>query len=126
MTGATLSLTPEDLAWIERWAARAAFVERVRAVQARHPYWTAVEIIIELERRRVLVLLDQPPGRYLVNRGTRNRPSFAPLADARRAIACALSAVAAARGLDPRLVEPLAPTGQHLEAASRDLGKVQP
>lgn len=52
-------------------------------------------------------------------------PAAAPLADARRAIACALSALAAARGLDPGLADRLALARQHLEAASRDLGKVQ-
>lgn len=53
-------------------------------------------------------------------------PAAAPLADARRAIACALSAIAAARGLAPGLTDQLAPARHRLEEASRALAEVRP
>lgn len=80
MTGAG-DITAADVARLERWAARQAFVEHVRRLQARHPAWGPVEIIIELERQRALVLLDHPPGQYLVNLGTARRRIYNRIED---------------------------------------------
>jgi len=74
-------LTPADVARLERWAARQAFVEHVHRLRRRHPDWGAVEVIEHLEAKRVLLLLERPPGRYLVNMGAPRRPCYQVIED---------------------------------------------
>ncbi len=83
MTGRQPWPTPADVRRLERWAARQAFIQHVHKLRDRHPDWGAVEVIEHPEHRRVLLLLERPPGQYRVNLGTARRPDYQVLEDLR-------------------------------------------